>query len=273
MRFSPLQAQWITYVAIVIIRPMQACSDESAFDWIRKGRDAPCVHDENWKGYFISNALPKSFACYAKIFHRIDANYEYIDNPLTPREEEIVQIPPCIELRSFIINLRTQHRGTRLKWKEIADVLGVPFQPELTHGWYRAKLEPGCWPRYLYGPSDGTLASEECNAAVSILRPFTGTQTCFFRFSEIPFIATKKQLLFMGNLEEVKTALDDSSYRFTPEYWWPANRSWCLCTDYDLMFTILGGSQDLISSFLDDNFLECIEVTASTRIDDLAPVK
>jgi hypothetical protein len=252
---------------------MQACSDESAFEWIRGGRETPCARGEEWKGYFVSNLLPKRFVAYAKVFHRIDANYEYMDNPLTPGEEKIVQIPPCAELRSLIINLRTQRRGTRLRWKEIADLLKVPFQAELNHEWYRAKLEPGCWPRYLYGPADGTLDSEGCSATVSILRPLTGNQNCFFRFSEIPFIAANKQLLFQGALKELKALLDDVSYQFTPEYWWPADRSWCLCSDYDLMFTIIGGSKDLISSFLNDSVLECVEVTSCTRIDSYAPMK
>lgn len=252
---------------------MQAYSDESAFEWIRSGRDARTARDENWKGNFVSLPLPKEFAAYVKIFHRIDASYEYMDNSLTPREEEIVQIPPCTELKTLIINLRKQHRGTRLKWKEIADALGVPFEPELTHAWYRAKLEPGCWPRYLYGPDEGTLKSEECRAIVSDLRPLTGNQTCFFRFAEVPFVGTNKQLLFQGDLEEVETFLNDSAYQFTPEYWWPADRNWCLCTDYDLTFTIVGGSEELISNFLNDNFLECIEVMPSTRIDDYAPMR
>lgn len=41
--------------------------------------------------------------------------------------------------------------------------------------------------------------------------------------------------------DEVRTFLTEGKYRFTPEYWWPTDCSWCLCSDYDLMFTVVGG--------------------------------
>jgi hypothetical protein len=251
---------------------METCSHEIAFEWIRSGRDdQPFGRDDpRWVGNFVSHLLPKTFATYAKVFHQIDVYYDNIDNPLSPKELEILRIPPCVELKSLIEKLRANCRGTRLRWKEIAEFLQVPFQPELNHEWYRAKLEAGCWPRFLKGPDEGTLNHEECSALVSVLLPFTGNQRCFFRFAEMPFVGTDKPLMFQGSLEEVKTFPGDEAYRFTPEYWWPADQSWCVCSDYDLMFTFVGGSKDLISRLSENEVLECIEVTLSTRIDSHA---
>ena len=254
---------------------MEICSHEIAFEWIRSGRDDQPFGrgDSRWVGNFVSHLLPKTFAAYTKVFHQIDASYENIDNPLSPKELEILRIPPCVEMRSFIENLRANGQGPRLRWKELAEFLKVPFQPELNHEWYRAKLEPGCWPRFLKGPDEGTLNHEECSALVSALLPSTGHQRCFFRFAEIPFIATDKPIMFQGSLDEVRTFLDDEVYRFTPEYWWPADRNWCVCSDYDLMFTVVGGSRDLISRLSENKVLECIEVKPSTRIDSYAVAK
>jgi hypothetical protein len=252
---------------------MQTSLDENAFEWICSGRDRRRGRDDpGWRGNFVSHLLPKAFAAYAKVFHRIDAYYENIDSPLSQKESEIIRIPPCIELRSFIQDLRANRRGTQVRWKELAETFDVPFQPELNLEWYRTKLGPGCWPRFLKGPDEGTLDSGECAALVSVLLAFTGNQECFFRFAEIPFIGTNKQLSFHGALEEVVAFLDDGTYQFTPEYWWPANRSWCGCSDYDLMFTVVGGAEDLISRLLRNDVLECIEVTPSTRIDCYAPM-
>ena len=95
----------------------------------------------------------------------------------------------------------------------------------------------------------------------------------FFRFAEMPFVGTDKPLMFHGSLQEVIAFLSDGAYQFTPEYWWPADRSWCVCSDYDLMFTVVGGSRDLISRLSEDDVLECIAVMPSTRIDSYAIMK
>ena len=66
--------------------------------------------------------------------------------------------------------------------------------------------------------------------------------------------------------------MKSGDYQFSPEYWWPPNRAWCVCSDYDLMFTVVGGSRHLISALLKSDVLECLEVTPQTRIDSLAPM-
>lgn len=82
----------------------------------------------------------------------------------------------------------------------------------------------------------------------------------------------KKPLLFHGGLDELEDVMKSGPYQFSPEYWWPPNHSWCVCSDYDLMFTVIGGSKELISNLLDNDALECIAVGADTRIDYFAPM-
>jgi hypothetical protein len=132
--------------------------------------------------------------------------------------------------------------------------------------------EPGCWPRFLDGPDDAGLNAEELSAVLSALQPFALHQDFFFRFSEIAFIATDKPIQFCGTLDELSTFLANGNYQFTPEYWWPADYSWCVCSDYDLTFTIVAGSKELVSRVLNDATLEAIEVTPQTRIDVNAPM-
>jgi hypothetical protein len=252
---------------------MHTCSDNSAFEWIQNGREEPIDRDPNWKGNFVSHLIPMRFEAYAKILNRIAANYENIDNPLTDRELAILKVPPCTELRAFVEKLREQHLGPRIRWRTLAHFLGVPFEHEICHEWFRIRMEePYCWPRFLYGPDEGTLEAEESSEVISVLRAFTGSQDCFFRFAEMPFIGTDKPILFLGALDELGTFLTRGKYQFTPEYWWPADHTWCLCSDYDLMFTIVGGSKDLISAVLKNANLESLEVISQTRIDSYAPI-
>jgi len=248
------------------------CSEDS-FEWIRSVREELLSRDKSdWKS-FVSDLIPKQFEAYAKVLHQIDARYENIDNPLTEAEIAILKIPACTKLWSFVERLRKEGRGPRIRWRELAHLYGVPFQAGICHEWFRASMdEPGCWPRFLCGPDDGNLNVKELSAMLSVLRPFAKNQDSFFRFSEIAFIATDKPIHFCGSLDELSTFLTDGKYQFTPEYWWPADHSWCVCSDYDLAFTIVAGSKELVSGVLNDATLEAIQVSPQTRVDSNAPM-
>lgn len=124
---------------------------------------------------------------------------------------------------------------------------------------------------FLRGPADGYLSREECEALTSVLKPISANQDCFFRFSDIPFYSRSGQpQLFRGMLDGVAEFQEDRRLGF--EYWWPSDRSWCVCSDYDLHYTIIGGHNQLVSTLLRNRVLECIEVDPRTRIDVFAPM-
>lgn len=253
---------------------MRPCSDND-FEWIQSGlSELGSSEDPSWKGHFVSHVLPPKFEAYAKILHRITANYENIDHALSDREIALLRIPPCTELRSFVEMKRSKGDGLRIRWKELAELLHVPFESEICHEWFRASLsDPACWPRFLYGPGEGNLDYEELSEVLSLLRPFTGEQECFLRFAAIPFVRTDRPILFAGALDGVVSfPLKENEYQFSPEYLWPSDRNWCLCSDYDLMFTIVGGPQKLISSLLDSSTLEALQANLQTRIDSRVPI-
>lgn len=61
-----------------------------------------------------------------------------------------------------------------------------------------------------------------------------------------------------------------ANVRYTPTHWFPADRSWLVCTDYDLTFTIVAGSKRLAHDLIQNPSLECLPVTPSTRVNDKA---
>jgi len=250
---------------------------DSDFDWIRDGCAKPVLKRDYhpWPGNTLSVLLPPGFEAYVKILHSISANYRRIDDPdpFTEKEIAILEIPACTELRSFVQTKREEGRGPRIRWKELANFLGVPFEAQICHAWFRKSMnEPSCWPRFLFGPDEGNLDHDELSELVSILQSFTGEQECFLRFAEIPFIATNKPLLFAGALGHVVDFGKEINYQFSPEYIWPSDKSWCACSDYDLGFTFVGGPQALISAILASKELEGFQVTYQTRIDYEAPM-
>jgi hypothetical protein len=251
---------------------MQFAHDERAFDWIRLGRKEMDRSKDAWRvGYSVAHLMPPVFEAYSKILHCIEGHYENIDNPLSPSEISILKIPPCEEVVSLIESRRANAAGSRVRWRDLAEVLNVPFAAEINHKWYLTNLEEGCWSRFLYGPATGWLDAEERGELISFLKPFTDGGEWYFRFSGHAFLDTGKPLLFHGALNELEEFLKTGHYRSTPEYWWFPNESVCVCSDYDLVFTIVGGPRKLISSLLTSSVLECLEVTPQTRIDDYAP--
>jgi hypothetical protein len=255
---------------------MQPEQDETAFNWIRSGRSL-LVSPQNsgWSGNFVSHLMPPIFEAYAKVLHPIEAYYENIDNPLSAAENLLLNIPTCEELKSFVERRRTSSQGIRIKWRELAELLNVPFTAEIFPGWFQKKIEAGCWPRFLKGPDEGWLDEEQCSELVSMLNIFEDSKQskqCFFRFAEIPLIATDNPLLFKGTLDGMAAFIKTGTYQFSPEYWWPSEKTWCVCSDYDLEFTVVGGPRKLISMLLMSSVLECLEVTPQTRIDWLSPM-
>jgi hypothetical protein len=215
--------------------------------------------------------MPDVFEAYAKVFHWLNAHYDNIDNPLAPEEQTVLHIPRCEALRDLVEGLRTNDGSTRVRWNDVAEALRIPFLAGLSDDWFRAKLEPGCWPRYIFGPDEGLLDQRELLALSEALGEGDASKRCFYRLPEMAFVGTDRPLLYEGSLAEVSVFATKPSFR-NPEYWWPLNHEWCVCSDYDLAFTIVGGSRAAILRVLDDAALEAIEVQSDLRVDSYAPM-
>jgi hypothetical protein len=252
---------------------MMPIEDQTVFDWIARGRIEGTLRANNpdWSGNTVRHLMPDVFETYAKIFHRLDVHYENIDNPLSDEEIAVLKIPSCASLRALAEQVRERGIGTRVRWCEVADLFGFPFVPGLSDEWFRARLEPGCWPRYIYGPGEGYLEEDEYMEIASLLSQEGHSQYCFYRLPEIPFVATDQPLLFQGTQLEVNSIPTIGTWN-APEYWWPSNRNWCICSDYDLSFTFVGGTRELISRILGSKEIEAIEVRPDLRVDYFAPM-
>jgi hypothetical protein len=250
---------------------VEEIENSSVFNWIANGRQARSTFDPS-KGVPLSCVVPTVFPKYLKILHRLHGRRDSIDRPLSAEELGILKIPDCVAVRNLVEH--HSRSSSRIYWRDAARVLGIPYAAELTHSWFSTSLRPNpdCWPRFIYGPADGSLDVEECRELVSLLAALTNAQECYFRLPEIPFIATKQNLLFRGPIDEVEPFFARGRFQFTPEYWWPPDHQWCVCSDYDLTFTIVAGPAALVDALLHSRVLECIEVDADIRVDDMAPI-
>jgi hypothetical protein len=254
---------------------MQPLHDESSFEWIVEIRDRISLEkprpDPNWTGIFISDLIPPQYEAYAQILGRFDARYDDIDNPLSPSEQKVLGIPDCEPLKSFILKRRGTSPTPRIRWKEMAALLDLPYVPEINFGWFRRRMNGWCVSRLINLFTGEWPGSEECEELISILTMFTASEECFFRMpSEYVYQPRLQPMLYTGRLSEASAFLQARHTVF--EYWWPPDRRWCFCWDSDVGATIIGGPKDLISMLLANPVLECIETTLDTRVDSEVPI-
>jgi hypothetical protein len=63
-----------------------------------------------------------------------------------------------------------------------------------------------------------------------------------------------------GNLGDAEILYDDPDTGFSPSDFWAEDRSWCLCTDYDLWATKVADSPLLVEALLSDLEIEAVRL-------------
>jgi|HubBroStandDraft_6_1064221.scaffolds.fasta_scaffold06787_2 hypothetical protein len=261
---------------------MIAFAETTAFDWVAKGRDVPPAQgadSPDWTGNVVAQCIPRGFSAYCKLFHPIheDASIrshnltwdeEKRDNPAPVETEPGKKALAAILSDSLLVGRWSgveEAENARVSWRTLSERYGLLFHPEFNPESFRKAFETGSWPRYLLGPAEGTLDRKTCETLISVLKPFNKEQTVYFRFSD--YLMNDQPHLYSGDLNELTSFLTKPNFGGTPECWWPQDRSWCVYTDWDLTFTLIAGSRELVDGCLAHTMLECIEVTPETRID------
>jgi hypothetical protein len=261
---------------------MIAIAETAAFDWIAEGRDKPSaqsVDSPEWNGNIVAQLIPRVFPAYCKLFHPIHEDASIHNRTLTWDEDKRANPAPVETeagkkaLAAILSDALAVGRwsgveegeDSRVSWRTLCERYGLSFHPEFNVESFRKAFETGSWPRYLRWPAEGTLDRKTCEAVISVLKPPAQTQTVYFRFSD--YIMNDLPHLYSGELNEATAFLTAPHFGGTPECWWPQDRSWCVYTDYDLTFTLIGGPRVIVDRCLAHPLLECVEVTPETRID------
>ena len=222
-------------------------------------------------GVPVSAVVPVVYNRFVKLLHGITADFTYTDDPLTSEEEAIMKFPQCEPLQELLSRLRTR-QSKRIRWTELAQLLSLPLSAEFSSEWCLKRLEPGCWARYISGPADGALDDDEAIQLFSVLSKVAPPQEITCRLADMSVSEIGTCTYHTGTLDDILQLLLTSGYNSLPEYWWPADKKWCVVSDYDLTFTLIGGSNELCDALLETHALECIEVLPSTRVDIYAPI-
>jgi len=166
---------------------------------------------------------------------------------------------------------RAEHPGhgwRRLPWTELARRIGDPVVPDgllPSHRCFPSVRKEGSWPLGVIPPTEGSMDRETWNRLVGILveQSPTGPDTsCLAYYSPLTLGADDFDNLRVrsGRLGDAEALYDNPEVDFSPSNLWAEDRSWVLCSDYDLWATKVAGTPALIDALLNDPGIEAVRL-------------
>ncbi len=252
------------------------------FHWIWSGIEKLAPSDsKGWNGNRVTHCIPPLFEDYCKILHPIylDTSKE-VDEELTwdvaercdkLRENNVPDPISALVLEKTTLTYGTlsigEENAKRIRWKDLADQYGLKFHSEINVSTFTGVFKNSSWPRHILGPDEGQLELGLALALADALKPFTEGQKCYFGYDLISTKSADRDLLYFGSLDDIVDTTKLESVWGSPTYWWPENRKWCVCTSWDLTFTIVGGKRELVNRLISHPEIEAIRVQPDSRID------
>lgn len=267
---------------------MELLTDKSEYKWIDYYSDG---WNNNVKTHRLRECVPKNFPAYCKVLHKMFEDPNYNDLKLTyqhanRRKKTIIAARNIRKIFKRLLGKADKmtildwlgqdeqafglelNRNTRVKWKDIAERLDIDYnadikESELLSAFKKHMGEPS-FPIYIYGPDEGTMDQEDVDNLLPLLKSHSKTDDCFFFFTLL-IDPTEDDKLYKGKLDEIFNAYKQND-EFTPTYWWSAKREWLVWTDYDLSYTIVCGTEELINDLLQNDYFESFKVDLELEI-------
>ncbi|MFJ2823469.1 hypothetical protein ACIO7M_20460 [Streptomyces toxytricini] len=166
---------------------------------------------------------------------------------------------------------RARHPGPgwrRLRWAELARRTGDPVVPDGLLPSYRcfpSARKNHSWPLGIVPPTEGSLDRETWSrlaAALAAHSPAGPDTRCLAYHNPLMLGAADFDGLHVreGRLGDAEALYDLSEADFSPSNLWAEDRSWLLCTDYDLWGTKVAGPPALVDALLNDPDIEAVRL-------------
>lgn len=214
--------------------------EPGAFRWIAESLRGPVGEQPRGDHLRTLDLIPPSFESYAKVLHPV-----YRDE--REEAEDGWQEPSA----------------PRARWAEVPREFGVPFDASLPASMPRE------WPPHLSVAYEGSIPPSVLAPLVRVLDRTDAPPTYFWWWGVVAMFGFGRQrrdagedVLCRGPLRVLPSFLADHR-RPSPTYWWPSDRTWCIATDWDLCFTMVGGTATTIRRLLAEPEIEGFEVAAN----------
>jgi hypothetical protein len=160
----------------------------------------------------------------------------------------------------------------RSPWAEVASRKGIPLRGAKFDGrevppCYRWEASRGHQdvingvPVQGLAPTEGSLGKGDLETLIPVLAVNTSSTRMQGAFSFVyQHLDDGSQLAVTFDLATMLTAmLAKSDQQFTPEFWWPEDRSWVVWTDWDLMGTKVFGGHGLVQQLREHPDIETLD--------------
>jgi hypothetical protein len=193
----------------------------------------------------VDGLLPPGFETTLRLFH-----------PFVPWKTPIGSQVPAVD---------------RHRWSELADAAGVTFHAELTWRSLSPVLPINDDGRP-YAVWEGDLEPRTRAAALAALAPEPSTPV-FFYFGLGAIVRSGHPALFRAPAAVAANVCETYAHEVGqhvpgPEYTWPQDRAWVVCTDYDLTSTYIAADRTAAERLQANEDLELLPVTPDTRVDN-----
>lgn len=124
-------------------------------------------------------------------------------------------------------------------------------------GWFPR----GSWPIAIEAPPEGSVDEASFDALLSVLADVsTASDECFAFYASLPAGDFDEPHVWSGRLADLPALVEEGGgdYGSTPTNIWPADRSWFVWTDWDLLGTRVQGPARLIERIQEVDVLETI---------------
>ena len=208
-------------------------------------------------------------------------------------DQSLVGIAPIgFETYGRLFHPAYDQAGARIRWRAASIWSGADFpaSADFLHVALPLGPSPSPVPWSGGGPRIGTLDSEDARALIEVLRDFTtDLDPIWFglwdglgwdrairlgpghtgspadnpipttlRADERIQIPDRSYFLYSGPLEAALEWV--STYQQTPHLWWPSTHQWCVATEVDLSWSVVGGPTALIERLQQSSEVEVREV-------------
>jgi hypothetical protein len=235
-------------------------NEKSKLNWILKGTK------KRENNSVVANFIPTKFTHFCKIMNPFYRDKRIKDKP-------IIDLEPNMGDDDVI---PTEYLQT-MTFKELFNDLNLNYTKEISTWSLHHGIGAGKIPSYLtYFPTEGTMELEVLEETINILNSFSNGINCYYYYDSLKMIHSypvspedhDSYRLYEGKLDDVFSLYHEGDKGLgSPTYWWPEDKQWCIYTDFDFDFSIIGGSKEIIDTFVANERLECIQVDAETRVD------
>jgi hypothetical protein len=229
-------------------------TDNTLPDWIsRQATLGPNVKvdgeqtEGNFFWYLLTVCCPLIFESYAIILHPFWINRkakDLVSSGLTLTKNQVdkqgfsrVDWADFFKLYEHTFNLDTANQTQEI----------------IRQGLMNGGTKQVDWPVYVWYPAEGNCETEDLKFVLRQAKELFGDDLVNYYYCLLKTENWENEKIYRGNISEFEELKNKPDIRENPTAIFPDNKKWCIVSDYDLPFTYVGGTTELIHKITNNN--------------------